>query len=323
MSESEVSVKSASRLLGCILVVWTWLLMALGALTRASHAGIACPDWPLCHGQFIPALDAAFYPADPRYAVFRVYFEFIHRIVAGLLAVGTAIFVTIAWRRTMRWTASWLVAILTLQIAMGAVTVWLRNAPFTVVVHLALALSFLAVLIASLHPFGVQLSVEPPPPYLTRAYEIWAVTVAMQILLGGVVSSRSIGLACFDFPLCNGLPIPVYWTEPIAWQMAHRALGYTVLLGAFAIVATARIGGAGPRERRIAAILVLGVSVQIVLGGLNVWFRVPPLVSAAHLACAVLLFAVAVERVASGLLGTIRPFVPLALGDRHPRRHPG
>jgi heme A synthase len=192
-----------------------------------------------------------------------------------------------------------------------------------VVVHLALALSFLAVLIASLRPFGVQLSIEPPPPYLTRVYEVWAVTVVLQILFGGVVSSRSIGLACFDFPFCNGFPIPVYWTEPIAWQMAHRTLGYLVLLGAFAILGAARIGEAGPRERHVAAGLVLGVSVQIVLGGLNVWFRVPPLVSAAHLACAILLFAVAVERVATGVLGTTRPVVPLAFGDRRPRRHPG
>jgi cytochrome c oxidase assembly protein subunit 15 len=125
------------------------------------------------------------------------------------------------------------------------------------------------------------------------------VTVVLQLLLGGVVSSRSIGLACADFPLCNGFPLPLYWTEPIAWQIAHRALGYVVFLGSVALFAAARLGGAGARERTIATCLFVGVSIQVLLGALNVWLRIPPVVSAAHLACAVLLFAVIVERVAS------------------------
>jgi heme A synthase len=321
MSDAEVSSKSVPRVLGCFLIVWTWLLMALGALTRAAQAGVACPDWPLCHGHWIPPLDGAFYPADPRYAVFRVYFEFIHRVVAGILALGTAVLVTVAWRRGMRRMASALTAILALQIAMGAVTVWLRNAPFTVVIHLALALSFLGVLVASLRPFGIHLSAEAPAPPLARGYAAWAVIVVLQILLGGVVSSRSIGLACFDFPLCNGYPLPVYWTEPIAWQIAHRSLGYAVLLGAVALLAAARIGRASPRERVITTGLVVGVSVQIALGALNIWFRIPPVVSAAHLACAVLLFAVAVERSTSGFAETSRSIAPVPRRTGEFRRH--
>ncbi len=315
--------KTVPRVLGCILAVWTWLLMALGALTRAAQAGVACPDWPLCHGQFIPPLDAAWYPADPHYAVFRVYFEFIHRVVAGLLAVGTGFFVATIWRRGQRRMAILLVAILTLQIAMGAVTVWLRNAPFTVVIHLGLALSFLAALIVSLRHFDVRLSTERRHVYLIRGYRAWAVAVAFQLLLGGVVSSRSVGLACLDFPLCNGFPIPVYWTEPIAWQMAHRTLGYAVFFGALALFAAARATGAGPRERVIAGGLVAGVSVQILLGGLNVWFRIPPLVSAAHLACAVVLFGVGVDRVSGRVFDTAQRSEPPVLGTDEPRREPG
>ncbi|MGA2449038.1 MAG: COX15/CtaA family protein [Polyangiaceae bacterium] len=299
MSKSEVSAKSLPRWLGGVLVVWTWLLMALGALTRAAQAGVSCPDWPLCHGHIIPPIDAGFYPADPRYAVYRVYFEFLHRVLAGVLAAGAAGLITIEWRRGMRGIAAALSATLGVQIAMGAVTVWLRNAPFTVVIHLALALSFLAVLITSLRAFGVQLSPQAPPRYLARGYKALAVAVVVQLLLGGVVSSRSIGLACADFPLCNGFPIPLYWTEPIAWQIAHRTVGYVVLLGSVALLVVARLEGATARETTIATGLVLGVSVQIMLGGLNIWLRIPPIVSAAHLACAVALFAVVVERVVS------------------------
>ena len=29
----------------------TYLLIVLGGLVRATGAGLACPDWPLCHGR--------------------------------------------------------------------------------------------------------------------------------------------------------------------------------------------------------------------------------------------------------------------------------
>ena len=52
-------------------------LIALGAATRAMNAGLACPDWPLCFGDIIPD----FHP--------QVYFEFIHRVLACLIALAT------------------------------------------------------------------------------------------------------------------------------------------------------------------------------------------------------------------------------------------
>src|SRR5262249_890506 len=37
-----------------LLLVLTTCLMALGGATRAMDAGLACPDWPLCFGHFVP-----------------------------------------------------------------------------------------------------------------------------------------------------------------------------------------------------------------------------------------------------------------------------
>ena len=52
------------------LTVATLGLVVLGALVRAHGAGLACPDWPLCFGNFVPAMDL------------RVAFEYSHRVLA-------------------------------------------------------------------------------------------------------------------------------------------------------------------------------------------------------------------------------------------------
>ena len=48
----------------------TFCLIVVGALVRANDAGLACPDWPLCYGEFVPTFDL------------KVAFEWGHRVFA-------------------------------------------------------------------------------------------------------------------------------------------------------------------------------------------------------------------------------------------------
>src|SRR5262245_3887574 len=58
-------------------------LIVLGGVVRATGSGLACPDWPLCHGRLVPPLQV------------QVLLEWTHRLVA--LLVSTAVLALTAW----------------------------------------------------------------------------------------------------------------------------------------------------------------------------------------------------------------------------------
>lgn len=65
-----------------------FMMMILGAVVVGTQAGFACPDWPLCHGEFIPPLD------DP-----LVFIEWFHRFTAMLGGILLLITAWTAWRK--------------------------------------------------------------------------------------------------------------------------------------------------------------------------------------------------------------------------------
>jgi cytochrome c oxidase assembly protein subunit 15 len=47
------------RLLAVAAFFATYVTIVLGGNVMASNAGLACPDWPTCHGTFAPPLAGA------------------------------------------------------------------------------------------------------------------------------------------------------------------------------------------------------------------------------------------------------------------------
>ncbi|TMI83662.1 MAG: protoheme IX farnesyltransferase, partial [Bacillati bacterium ANGP1] len=109
--------------------VSAYLLIVLGGLVRITGSGLACPDWPLCHGRLIPPFQGP------------ILIEYSHRLAAALVS-GLVVATALAAAGVRRWlpqavpTALSVLGIVAVQIILGALTVKLELTPALVVTHL-------------------------------------------------------------------------------------------------------------------------------------------------------------------------------------------
>jgi heme a synthase len=287
---SIVAPFAAVAALARITVVFTFGLIVLGAVVRSTGSGLACPDWPLCHGHLVP-------PFQP-----QVLLEWSHRAVAlgvSLLTAGLAAWILFVapLRRVLGRGIALALGLLALQIVLGALTVWQLLHFSVVTLHLGNALLFLAALVALAERAGRAAAGEAGDGGGTGAGRaVWiaaAIATLAQILLGGLVSTNHAGLACPDFPRCHGAWWPAGGGPLVHLQMTHR-LGAYVLL-ALLLWAWARSRHAADARIRAGAEVALSlVAVQIVLGVFNVLLAVPVWLTAAHLATATALWTLVV-----------------------------
>lgn len=273
-------------------------LIVLGSIVRTTGSGLACPDWPLCHGRLIPPLQ------------FNVLVEWFHRLVALLVSVMLAALAgTIFVRRELRARLGALMglvlALLVAQILLGALTVWHMLAPEFVSSHLAVALLLFATLLtltltAGREAAGGGAGLGPRPRDLLPLLGGAGLLIYLQAVLGGVVSSSHAGLACPDWPTCHGQWFP-RMGGLIGLQMAHRWGAYllVVFLGLLALRTRRAADPVVARGGSLLAALTLG---QVALGVGNVLLGLPVWLSALHLANATGMLALALAltfRVAS------------------------
>lgn len=271
-----------------ILIPITFFLIALGGAVRAMHAGLSCPDWPLCFGKVIPDYQL------------QVYYEFIHRVIAGIVGVATFVLTVLIFlsRKVPRATRKTLVVaniILLTQIVLGGLTV-LHLLRFEVVtMHLLFGMLFLSSLLWLY--FQLEDLPRPPesvPPAFSIILGLVLFMVLGQIILGGMVSSNYAGLACDGFPLCYGQFFPTF-EGIVGLQVIHRGWGY---LTAFAILSLFNVlrknrtrPWMNPKLYSLGRKLLVVIAVQIGVGALNVWFKTPPLITVVHTFMAAVILA--------------------------------
>jgi heme a synthase len=280
-------------------------LAMLGSWTRINGAGMTCPDWPLCHGEVVPVLRGG------------VVLEWFHRLLAFIETFVVASLVIIGVRLRSKIPAlggmlAALAAVFVLQVLLGGATIFLANSPLSVMFHWGTAMLLLAVLVSLAVVAFVYDADQAAPAFARREGTAplfittgWAF---ITMCAGAYVSTSGAGLACLSVPGCG----PTFFggTIPQALQMTHRFLAAALVL--FAITAAVLL----PRSRRRPTVtlriaLVL-LTLQIVLGVLNVLWLLPTPLREAHAANAIAAFLAFVVATVFASLEEVKD--PLFLG---------
>jgi cytochrome c oxidase assembly protein subunit 15 len=315
-------------------LVWTALfltfdLIMFGAFTRLTDSGLGCPDWPGCYGhgnplsanELIAAAETAL-PSGP-VTVFKAWVEMLHRYLA--MSVGVLIIVLVAmawskWRRARHASGRagnaggfdrryhplfpmLLLVLVCVQGAFGAWTVTMKLQPIIVTTHLLLAMCLLASMAWLGAAQGRHLPVADGGNGrgLATPALIILLLLALQIALGGWVSTNYAVLACNDFPLCHGEIVPQMdfghgfslWRHlgktadgdylPFAALTAihwtHRSFAYLVIV-CVAWLAHRALKDSGLRKTAIA--LLLTIALQFCTGMATVVFKWPLPIAVLH-----------------------------------------
>ena len=315
-------------------ILLAMLVILLGAYTRLTDAGLACPDWPGCYGSLaIPRSAhteqaAMLYPDSPL-EPHKARSEMVHRYFAGALGCLIVALFVLSWRSRprLRQIAGGLLMLVIGQAALGMWTVTLALHPLVVMTHLLGGFALLTLLWL----YRMELTSESRPVLCGQGLP-WLGGLAcgvllVQIALGGWTSANYAAMACVDLPVCQ-----VGWQQQLDWQAAfHLPLGHTsyefgvlgkearqtihithrlgalvtaLLVGAFALGLIRQ----GAPLRSLGGILLALLLVQLALGVANIHLALPLANALAHnlVAAHLLVCCVLARRALSRI-----PFSPL------------
>jgi heme a synthase len=194
----------AFRKLATLTVSAVYILILVGGIVRASGAGMGCPDWPTCFGQWIPPTEEAQLPADyhERYAIgyentqfnpIKTWTEYLNRLTG--VTIGLLIFLT-AWRSRIYLKGDKAVFYLSLAVFglvgfqgwLGSTVVASNLKPVIITLHMLLALFIVAlliyILVRSQKAHWGYLDISPLPDNFTKVLVAAMLMTLLQVVMG-------------------------------------------------------------------------------------------------------------------------------------------
>lgn len=281
--------RQSIRWLALAVAIAGYLLIVIGGTVRVTGAGLGCgPEWPLCNGRLVPGWDLL------------AWIEYVHRLIALAVILLTGAVAVASWRA--RSPDRWMVrlpliaaGLVLVQAMLGAITVWTHLEAAVVALHLGVALSYLAVaLVLAFRTWFPALARvagrSPLGPWLVAALG----AVFLLMLSGAYTAKRGAGFACPEWPFCGGFWIPTGWTN-VDVHLTHRLIALVaVLLVAGVAWKARRVRGESPWVIGLVTAAAVLMVAQVFVGAANIWFRLHPAVSVAHLAVATIVWVLLV-----------------------------
>jgi heme A synthase len=275
----------------------TFVLIIVGGVVRVSDSGLGCGPagsgfhgWPFCNGDVVPGVDL------------NSIVEYTHRVLAVVVGFMILAIFVMAWRRQRQYLApaAALLLLVVAQGALGGATVEENLEEVYVAAHLCLAMLLLGGLIYLYRSVSGAPATSGGPRMRPLAIAA-SVAVLCTIVAGGYMAgTQNYGRADYqlgdgahhacgkEFPTCNGDFMPFGKTELVDIHLTHRTLVYLAVLLVLALVIVAL-------RRRVAVRHALGLgallTLQMVVGALNVWLDEYELLILLHLALGTLLWA--------------------------------
>jgi cytochrome c oxidase assembly protein subunit 15 len=293
------------RRLAAAATATTFVLIAVGALVRATGSGLGCTGWPKCsEHRWLPPLEH------------HALIEYTHRMTAFVDVILVALLAVLAWRRYRAERRVFRPAIaaavlVVFQAALGGIVVKGDLHALLVTAHFMTAMVLAGTLVvATVAALSIGLPASPIRS-MDRVARLASLTAAGLFALLGVgayVRGEGAGLAFGDWPLMGGRLIPRLSHLAAALHFAHRALALAVfVLALLFVVAAWRARSQRPAVARLALVAVGLFAAQIVVGAANVWSHLAPAAVTAHVAVAGLLWGTVVATAEASRLSAPRP----------------
>ncbi len=304
----------AVRYLAALAALITFCLIVLGAVVRTTGSGLSCPDWPTCYGHWVPTPAEIAAVPDIGYTYAQVMFEWVHRLIAGMvLGPLVLLLVILTW---LKWRArpilaragTALIVLLVIQGALGGVTVLDQNSPWTVALHLGNALLVLSAILFILTRAS-EVPLEGSAAVGRVAVATWGVAL-LAMMSAAMMAKGGAALACSTWPLCNGRLVPDLGDFPLLINFTHRVLAAGV--GVLLVLLFGMTRSQPGKLRGLASLALALVFVQITLGAMIVVLFDPISVAVTHNAVGVLTFAAITV-----LMWRALPFGRVAPAGRH------
>ena len=307
LPETEQSLLRYRRM-AIITLAAVYFLILVGASVRASGAGMGCPDWPTCFGQWIPPTHESQLPsnyqeiyadlgyADTRFNVTKTWAEYANRLVGvtiGFLIFLTAIF-SLPLRRINKSIFLASVAaffMVGFQGWLGAKVVSSNLQPGMITIHMLMALAIVGTLLFALAEARRRVMVKQPIIGIDSRFEPW-----LYIVLGMTVLQVAMGTQVREMTdlirEAQGEALRSTWIEAMPWFFfVHRSFSALVLI-ANLWLARLLINSLGWQHvlTRLTFAMILVIFLAVLSGATLGHLGMPAFIQPTHLLAASLLF---------------------------------